>query len=268
MRNRFSVLALLISVVAFWQAGLARADLIYIGGHADLGAGFELGALHLHIHAEGDLDLYGGGTMPAGEIDPADLAIGVPGPSVGRPAGAQWDFLATNAGAPVWFLPQGSDPNKPFLGIGTEELLPAEGWLTPLTWQFNSLTVVSGGPSEFALWQNDAFLGPQIFASTLIPTTGSQNPIRTGNSWQQLPFSHDHFNYGFTGEGVYDISFSITGFNTTLAQNFSDTATFRFVTGSAITAVPEPGSLGLLGVASIVGAVWRRRALGSRKAAQ
>ena len=236
----------------------ARADLIYIGGHADIGLGFELGNLHLHIHAEEALTLAGGGSVPAGEIDPADLSIGVPGPSIGRPAGPTWNFLAASANDPVWFLPQGTDPNKPFLGMGTEELLPADGWTTPVTWQFNSITRVSGANSQFALWQNDAFGTPQIFASTLVPTTGAQDPNRTGNSWRQNTFSHDHFNYGFTGEGVYDLSFTASATNATLAQNFSDTVTYRFVTGSAITAVPEPNSLALLGLGSAAGVAVRR----------
>lgn len=256
MRSLMSVLCLSF-MCSQWMTGHLYADLIFVGGHADIGVGFEAGGLHLHIHAEDTLTLAGGGSHPSGEIDPADLAIGVPGPSIARPGGAAWDFLAASAGSPIWFLPQGSDPNKPFLGIGTEDLLVAEGWTTPVTWTFNSITRVSGDVSQFALWQ-DGFGTPQVFASSLAPTTGAQDPNRTGNSWRQNTFSHDHYFFGFTGEGVYDVSFSVSATNATLAQTFNDTVNFRFVTGGAITAVPEPSSMLLLGVAGSAAVAVRR----------
>lgn len=237
-----------------------RAELVYMGGHSDIGVGFEDNNLHLHIHAEGPLSLFGGGTADAGEYDPGDLLIGVPGPAEARPVGAQWNFLAQNAGDPIWFDPQSSNLRKPFLGMGTEELLPADGWATPLTWQFNSITTISGAPSSFALYQVDGGGNPVVFASTLEP--GS---ISGPNSWTQAALSHDHFNWGFTGEGVYDISLTITGTNigsvpaNITAGDYTDTASFRFVTGSAISSVPEPNSALMLGVIALAGTCLRRR---------
>ncbi|MEZ6077650.1 MAG: choice-of-anchor M domain-containing protein [Pirellulaceae bacterium] len=202
---------------------------IYISGHSDLGVGFEDGNLHLHLHAEEPLGLYGGGTKSAGEYEPGELLIGVPDPSIARPTGSQWNFLAANVGDSVWFIPQSSNPLKPFLGFGTEELMAADGWTTPLTWTFNSITTFSGNSSEFALWQNDSFGNPVVFASTLSPTG-------TGNSWTQNAFSHDHYNFGFTGEGIYDVNLTISGTNSgsgSIAPGlYTDTASFRFVTGA------------------------------------
>ncbi|MCR9291700.1 MAG: choice-of-anchor M domain-containing protein [bacterium] len=225
---------------------------IYVTGHADIGVGFEDGGLHLHLHAEDEIGLFGGGTLPAGEYEPGDFMIGVPNPSIGRPAGSQWNFLASAADAPVWFLPQSSDPDKPFLGMGTEELMVSEGWTTPLTWTFNSISKVSGEDSEFAIWQNDSFGNPQVFASSLVPTA-------EGNSWTQTAFSHDHFNFGFTGQGIYEVNFSIAGTNagtgSIAAGDYFDRASFRFATGSA---VPEPNSLAML-ICVAAGAVRSRR---------
>ena len=211
--------------------------------------GFEGGSLHLHLHAEGPLALFGGGTAPAGEYEPSDLQIGVPGPAISRPTGGQWDFLGPE-GSSLWVLSQSSMADRPFLGIGTEELLVEDGWDTPLTWTFNSITTVSGEASEFALWQNDGFGNPAVRASSAVPTA-------SGNSWTQLAFSHDHFNYGFTGQGVYDVNFTIFGTNSILNESFSDTASFRFVTGNAI-AVPEPSGIALLGIFA-AGSVYHRR---------
>lgn len=245
----------LFSIALFFLLATSRVSYadIYIGGHADLGVGFDAGNLHLHIHAENDLQLFGGGTALAGEYNPGDLDIGVPGPSINRPGAAVWSFLAPNAGDAVWFLPQSTDPNKPFLGIGTEDLTDA-GWTTPLTWQFNSISTVSGGASSFALWQNDLFGNPTVFASSIVPG---------GDSWTQSALGHDHFNFGFTAEGIYDVSFTITGTNSGIdaiaAGVYSDTATFRFVVGIAIiTAVPEPSGLMLVGIA-LGGLALRRR---------
>lgn len=233
----------------------ARGE-VYVSGHADLGVGFENNQLHLHLHAENTLGLFGGGTKPAGEYEPGELYIGIPGAPIARPAGAQWNFLAANAGDSVWFLPQSSDPAKPFLGIGTEELLPAE-WTTPLTWTFNSISTISGAPASFALWQE--LLGtPTVIASSLTPTPGVGG---VPNSWTQGADSHDHFNFGFSGEGVYEVSLSISG--TKIGANagtYSDTAVFRFATGNAIATVPEPHSLMMVGYAVVGCLAYRRRA--------
>ncbi len=228
--------------VALLLGGHAAQGAIYISGHADIGVGFENNNLHLHIHAEDAINLYGGGTLPAGEYDPDAMMIGVPNPSIARPSGSQWDFLARNAGDPVWFLPQNDDPAKPFLGLATEELMTSDGWST-ITWTFNSITTVSGDNSEFSMWRET--LGINVLASTL--DAGA-------DTWTQGAGGHDHQGFGFTGQGIYDVSFTVEASNA--GVDYSDTATFRFVTG---TAVPEPSSLVVVGLAAGCIAARRRR---------
>lgn len=238
----------------------ADAAIVYTSGHADIGVGFEGGNLHIHFHAEDAIGTFGGGSLPAGEYDADALVIGVPGPSVNRPAGAQWNFLAAAENDPVWFLPAQDNPNipKPFLGIATEELDAADGWTTQLTWSMDSISKVMGDDSSLAIYNVDQFQAIEIQASSRIPTAN-------GNDWTQAAGGHDHFNYGFTGEGLYEVTFSINGTNAggggsgIAAGNYSDTATFRFATGSAISAVPEPSGALLLGLASAFGLVRRRR---------
>lgn len=248
-------LSMLMCVALTWF-NTASAD-IYIGGHADIGVGFHDNHLELHLHAEDPISLYGGGTAGPGEFEPGDIWIGVPGSvddpgsTLLRPAGSQWNFLAPNEGDRVWFLPAIADDEKPYLGIGTEELLPEDGWNSNVTWTFNSISTMWGDDAEFSIWSFDG-VNPVVRASSLVPTG-------TGNSWEQSTNSHDHFFIGFSGEGVYDVSFTVSAFNSDLNELFSDTGTFRFITGSAISAVPEPSSFAVLGGLGLAAAGWKRR---------
>lgn len=250
-------LSTLTACFAILLASSANAAVVYVHGHADIGVGFEDGGLHIHFHAEESLSAFGGGSIAAGEYDSNAIVIGVPGPTSSRPAGSQWDFLAASEGTPIWVLPASDNPlvPKPFLGIATEELDAANGWTTPLTWSLDGISKVFGDDPSLAIFTQD--LGTvDVRASTRIPTAN-------GNDWQQGAGEHNHFNFGFVGEGLYEVTFTITGVNagggTVAAGQYSDTATFQFATGSAISAVPEPSGLLLLGVAATVCGLRRRR---------
>ena len=97
---------------------------MWVGGHGDIGVGLDAGQLHMHMHFDADVT-GASGVISAGEYESTDHSIGVPGPSISRPAGAQWNFLGSESDS-VWFLPQSSDANKPFVGFGLEELVPGQ----------------------------------------------------------------------------------------------------------------------------------------------
>ncbi len=233
----------------FMAGSAARADLVVVGGHMDIGVALHGGALELHMHADTPLNLFGGGTLPADEYEHDAFVIGVPGPSVARPSGAAWDFIGNSSGEPVWFLPQASDPAKPFVGIATEELIPAH-WIGGTTWTFNSISLVDGAPSEFSLFQT-SFLGPDVQLSSFSGPSSFTFPVGI----------HDHFVWAFTEEGIYDVSLTVSGTHS-LHGFLSDTKSFRFATGSFIpvAAVPEPTSTALLLAGGVAGLMrWRRR---------
>jgi hypothetical protein len=253
--RQFGLAFLLLATWSTWTKNTASAD-VYILGHADIGVGFASGKLHLHLHAEDELGLYGGGTLPAGEYEPGDPIIGVPGPSIERPAGTQWNFLSANAGDPVWFLPQGSDPNKPFLGISSSELKGSDGWTT-VTWSLVSISTVMGASADVSIWQSGTFGAPNLLASTRDPAA---------DAWTRNVGGHDHQNIGFNGQGIYDVVLRASAVNNgsagIAAGTYIDQAAFRFATGS-FTAIPEPSSL-LLVCAAAAG-VARRRWRAARK---
>lgn len=215
----------------------AFAD-VYTSGHGDIAVAYENGQLELHWHISPDGVVDGApvGNSPDGrEFAPGDLMAFVSDPAFARPDGDIWNPIGTGAGEDVWFLPQsGSVANtqgKPFLGLN-EELDDAD-W-SNLQWSITSLV----GPGEFSLWQ-DGF-SPSFKVSSV---DGLPDPFVSG---------HDHFNWGFTAPGLYEVGFTYSGDHVTDGFQ-SDSETFRF-----LVAVPEPGSLAALGIGAL-GFLTRRR---------
>lgn len=222
------------------------AAVVYSAGHGDIGIAFESGVLepHWHLHSGAVVD----GT-PLGadaEYEPGELVALVPGPAILRPAGASWDFLGVAAGDPVWFLPQSSDPGKPFLGIASEELDP-DDW-TSLTLSLVGFSGPVGG--HFSLWQTDSFGVPAVKFATSDGVTGA-------DSFSLIVGGHDHYNWGFTKPGLYELTFRWVGEHKLVESAFAD-ATFGF------TVVPEPGTYAAVFGLLALGGAWRHR---RRKAA-
>lgn len=163
-----------------------------------------------------------------------------------RPGGAQWDFLGMNAGEDVWILPQSSDPNLLFLGIGAEEVTPGtfDGWnpgdprggknvLAP--WLRMELTSFSG-PGEFSMFQG---FGPTVWMSTF-------SAPAEGNYFYVVEGGHDHVNWAFSELGVYELTFEVLGYIG--GSPVTETASFSF---STVNPIPEPSTYALM----VIGAV-------------
>lgn len=223
---------------------LLRAADLYTSGHADIGVGYEAGALDPHWHLHEGTAVNGVPLAAEAEYAPDGLLAYVPDPAIARPAGAQWDFLGTAAGSPLWFIPQAEDPSKPFLGIASEELLPAE-------WSSLRLALVSfSGPAggEFSLWQADLFGTPVVRMAT-------SDGVGAGDAFALTVGGHDHFNYGFTQPGEYAVTLKWDGVHQTDGP-VTASATYGFT----VQQVPEPGTATLL----VLGALgWL--ALGRRR---
>lgn len=210
-------------------SGMTR---INAGAHIDLAFPYveEGWELHAHLHA------------PDTEFEPdevefyADNTVRTPLPA---PVPPQFAFLGAAGGSNVWILPQSSNPNAAFLGLGTEE---ADASLLE-EWDPMDARVPSGavpgkflrlelvdveGPGQFSLYQTDGFGNPTVWMA-------SSNGIDTSDVYLQLAGGHDHANWAFTAPGEYEI-------------------TFR----ASTTVVPEPGAIALLAPAMMMLARRRR----------
>ncbi|MFN3190267.1 MAG: choice-of-anchor M domain-containing protein [Aureliella sp.] len=182
--------------------------------HGDIGVAFEAGELELHYHFEDGLN----GTGPEVEYEPGEVFVRVADNTSVTDDG----LIPLVGGDTAFILPQSGtladSLGVPFVGIASEELDPGF---------FSSLDIALtdfDGPGEFALWQDG--LSPTVFMQTNNGLDATDNlPLGVG--------LHDHFNYGFSTAGTYQLTFTAT-------------------------AVPEPGSLAALSL-GVVGLFTRRR---------
>jgi hypothetical protein len=102
---------------------LAQAQTVISSGHVDIGIAYESGNWDLHVHQEQPVEA-------EYEPDEVILQVGPPPKPVSRPTRA-FSFLG-NPGDPIWMLPKSENPELLFLGIGAEELDPAD-WTGNIT---------------------------------------------------------------------------------------------------------------------------------------
>lgn len=128
----------------------------------------------------------------------------------------------------------------PYVGIGLEELLPADWINSAIVVTFQSLTFTGTGAGNFVLWEDS---GP----STTLHFDSSDGG---GDNLNSLAGSHVHYNWGFTDIGTYEITFGVSGTHVTDgAQAGSETYTFQVV--------PEPSSALLTAIGAL--ALLRRK---------
>lgn len=205
----------------------AHAAAIYSLGHGDIDVVHSAGQFgqHYSLDAVALVDGQPAGPEPDDVIFSADaLATLVPDPPLERPPGPEWDFLGTGPGAPVWFIPEVQEPDRPWLGFSSETLV-FDDW----TGLDASLTGISGpAGGHFSLFVTDQFA--TVFMATADGLTGADSfPLNVG--------SHAHFNWAFTQPGLYALELTITGEHVTEGRQAS-TATYTFAVGQ----VPEPGT--------------------------
>ncbi|MEN1681090.1 MAG: choice-of-anchor M domain-containing protein [Planctomycetota bacterium] len=246
-------------------ASSAEAVSIYSNGHSDIALLHELGTNHFDFIFRFDTDSVfedGNTTFAGNNIPVTEAAIRVPEPTVLRSAPfdtSEWDFLGVPAVPPgdtsgdgeLWFISQGNDPARPFMGIATETLNPSAQWNGDLTY---TLEAVLEGPEggEVAVWQQDSNGDPIPYFSTV------EGADVTNELVDQIS-GHDHYNWTFSEPGVYRLLIGASAVHVQdgLVQS-SDVLTFVVGGDTALTPDNSPGDFNGDGVVDAADfTVWR-----------
>jgi surface-anchored protein len=174
------------ATVTITAAGTQDFAVILKTEHVDVGVAYEDGGWDLHVHDEDNDQEY--------EPDEALLYVG-PQALTTRPAGAAFDFLGVAAGQTYYRLPQSLNPELLYLGIGGEEI---EGG-TFLGGTVALRLKAVNGPGHFAVWQSDD-AGPAVYMAT-------SDGVTAADFVTVFEGDHDHFNWGFTARGRYEVTF-------------------------------------------------------------
>ncbi len=216
---------------------------VYSLGHGDVRFHFSGNALYqrVHIDPQSIVDGVEVGNAPDGvEYLPIEVTTLVPQPSFPRPQGAEWDFIGNSPGDPVWYIPDSQEFDRPWLGVSTQALRPAD-------WTIFSLRlkeVISPPGGHFSLSTYGAF--------TIVPVFSTLDGIDAADQFQPILGSHAHYSWMFTKPGTYDITLEVSGQHET-AGSLSSLATYRF------EVVPEPSAASSILLAAGASLFARRR---------
>jgi surface-anchored protein len=107
--------------------------------------------------------------------------------------------LFGEAGSPIWILPQIEEAGRPFVGLSSEEI-PPNVFADPLTIAVTSVQ----GPGHFFGWQVDA-------GGNLSVRFSSRDGFDNRDRIEVVTGGHQHLNLGFTSNGVYQVTFQVSG---------------------------------------------------------
>lgn len=239
-----SILTFSLSIIS----ASALSGAVYTFGHGDIGIAYEDEGsgkeffFHYHLGADSNVG--------EGEYEASDITTQVPASREGVAANnATFNTMTgTTAGSPIWTLPQSNVAGVPFLGIATEELSGTE-FPGNITFSFDSVTSPSGS-GDFSLWQSDGLGGFDFYFSS----ANGAGTVNGNNTVVMTAGLHDHFNWGFTEAGLWEVVLTVSG--THVTDGFlSSTETFAF------QVVPEPSTYAIgLGIGALGICLLRRRA--------
>ncbi|WP_165245612.1 choice-of-anchor M domain-containing protein [Paludisphaera soli] len=262
--TRFFKTTFIAGLAATYVAGAASAadftDL-YTAGHADIAVGYDAtDGLYLYYELASSARINGSLLGGSGaSADPATVSTVVP-ESVLTTGNA--GLPAPFAGNPLYVLGQTSagSTTRPYVGWGAEDIDVGLFVGDALTLSLTGVSNSTGG--QFVLWGNG-------FASS--PAMNTADGLSLDDSIELTATGHDHYNFGFTAAGVYDLTFTVTG--TLVGGGVVTTSdVFRFVVGNIPPppgpAVPEPSALAMAGLAVAAGGLFAgRRGRASRTTA-
>lgn len=209
-----------------------HAQTLLNSGHVDIGVAYEAKAWNLHVHDE----------STDTEYAPADAVLQLGLNTLSRvPSSPSYAFLGA-AGSPVYVLSQVQKPDQIFLGLGTEELDPAD-WSSPIQLRLKGVA----GPGSLAVWDTDTFGAPVPLLNSSAVTG---NGIDASDALNLTPGGHRHLNWGFTQNGHYEVTFEASGIHVLDGNLRSEDVTYHF------SVVPEPEPIALLTAGLVLGLGW------------
>lgn len=130
-----------------------------------------------------------------------------------------------NAGDSLWIAPQSQNPDLLYLGISAEGVP-----LGVFTGKLNFRLVAFDGPGDFFLWQYSGGFDLKINTRDGLDESDETTPI--------IP-SHEHYNWGFTTNGVYHLTFQASGlYNGVTVTSLPATFTFNVLPLPATPSIP------------------------------
>lgn len=186
--------------------------------HIDLGIGFEDNSFDLHLHDE-DAEV---------EYDPREAALVVGEAALAnRAMGSEFDFIGVAAGQPIYVLPQVEDVELPFLGVGAEEIGSGVFQSDSIELRLKSVA----GPGQFSLWQSGV--------NTPTVSMASADGISESDRVLVIAGGHQHFNWGFTQPGTYQVAFETIAILPNGVEVRSGDTVYTFIVNSDPTAVND-----------------------------
>ncbi len=243
----------LLLVVAFLVGSLAcavpdaAAKSYYTNGHTDIGLEYEDGELIPHWHLAAG-NIVNGEPLPGEEeFSPEDLVAVFAGTRASAAGSA--DYLGVATGTTI-YMGGPSAGWQPYLGFGTEELDPGD-WIGPIKLTLTGWSLPPGG--NFALYTTN-FSGTttvDLFLSTYNPSIANIDGVGE-NAFHLIAGGHDHFTFGFTAPGDYELTFQFDAVHA-IDGPVSGSGTFGF------QVIPEPSTYALVVISGIALLLWRRR---------
>lgn len=244
-------------------APVKGAPVVLAQGHADIAGRLVGDALRIQVKD-------GTGGTPVWREPSTVVFHARPAARIEVPDDPAFAFLG-KGGDPVWALPQVQDPALLWPGWNTEELGSLSG---DIAWKLTGVD----GPGAFALFTSGAFGDPEVHFNS---RDGLPDTLRVARG------THAHGNWVFGKEGVYRLTFEMSGTKAGKALSDRQTVTVAVgavdpskVTPSEVTPPPAPklgggaalprtgtgpvvpavlGGAGLLGTGAVLLLVARRR---------
>ncbi len=240
MSSKLKLCSMILSAMVFTTSlKVSDAAIVeYSGGHGDIGMAVEPdGSLFLHYHFGDGTILDGQSNVGDVEYAPSEAYVRV-GDLAKLTAPSALSQLGLASGDDVWIAPFNETSGVSILGAGCGR--------TNCSPEFAEFELIGynyygTGSGNFAMWT------PGLFGSFNFHMVSNDGVSPADSLSPGIGTHATHVSWGFSSEGVYDLTLQASVFDPTLngGTTLTDTGTFRFVVGSA-TAVPEPASMTLL----------------------